>query len=456
MTEQEIDKLQEFIESNLHSDVSDEIYNKIMSDAETLEMDQFNKTWDSYLRDHSVGWKKERVNTDPLSKQVADAFNDNLNPSDNWIYENFPGVDPELIKAELEKLRTEKAKKDNEKKKGDEQKAKETERYARQKAVDDYRHSYLGMDLDNPINKGLNWLADMIISDDTKRAIIEDPENTAAILANAGVDIGGTALDFAPGYGALLGTGARVSRDIAQGRDFGDVVSRNWVDAALGAGGAKLSKSFKVKGVKDDAEAATQALAGQTGNVGEAVQNIKKLENIGKGDLLYWVPHPDEVKYIASKDFTPRDWAKYVAQFEDTMPETYEFLKGIKYEDRGKLLSKLKEATENVKSFAQNEGERALAVRRKHPIKYKAVEYGTPVMKQGAVGLSKTTSRAGKQDTPYKTSDPNKATFKREQDVIDWYKENYGDQWRAGFKPRPINGELMMKAWQEGHDSGQW
>lgn len=449
MTEKEAQSFLDEIEPFVSDEQFAQLYTSIGNDPDNWF--ERNREMFKELPGYRKAYKKVGKPEERLYNIIKDDPNLDYTQQEVWDLMDEAGIESEeIMNKSLDKIRKDREKSKKTAEEIAREKLAQQYRYDRQKAVDDYQHSYLGMDKDNPINKGLNWLADMIISDDTKSAIIEDPDNTAAILANAGVDIGGTALDFAPGYGALLGTGTRVGRDIAQGRDFGDVVGRNWVDAALGGAGAKLSKSFKVKGVKDDAEAATQALAGQTGNVGEAVQNIKKLENIGKGDLLYWVPHPDEVKYIASENFTPRDWAKYVAQFEDTMPETYEFLKGIKYEDRGKLLSKLKEATENVKSFAQNEGERALAIRREHPIKYKAVEYGTPVLKQGAVGLSKTTSRAGKQDTPYKTSDPSRMKAKDTKDAIEWMIENYKDQWSAGFKPREgINTPMEMEAYRQ-------
>lgn len=455
MTEKEAQSFLDEIEPFVSDEQFAQLYTSIGNDPDSWF--ERNRTMFKELPGYRTAYKKVGKPEERLYNIIKDDPNLDYTQQEVWDLMDEAGIESEeLMNKALDKIRKDREKSKKTKAELDKEKLAQQYRYARQKAVDEYKHSYLGMDKDNPINKGLNWFADMIISDDTKRAIVEDPNNTAAILANAGVDIGGTALDFAPGYGALLGTGARVGRDIAHGRDAGDVIGRNWVDAVMGGAGAKLSKSFKVKGVKDDAEAATQALGGLTGDVGEAVQTNKKLENILKGDLLGWMPSTADVLKIRSKDFTPRDWTNYVAQFEDTMPETYEFLKGIKYEDRGKLLSKLDEATENVKSFAQNEGEQALVVSQKHPIKYKAVEYGTPAMKQGAVGLSKTTSRAGKQDTPYKTSDPSRMKAERDRDVIDWYKENYADQWQAGFKPRPINGELIMNAWQEGHDEGKW
>ena len=97
--------------------------------------------------------------------------------------------------------------------------------YERQKAVDDYKHRYLGMSENNPINKGLNKIADFIISSDTRKAIKEDPNNTGRIVGNAVADIGGTAADFLPGVGGyVVGPGIRAARDIAEDKSLDEIL----------------------------------------------------------------------------------------------------------------------------------------------------------------------------------------------------------------------------------------
>ena len=123
---------------------------------------------------------------------------------------------------------------------------------AREQAVNE-DYSYLGMDKDNPINKGLNWLADKIISEDTKKAIIEDPSNTARIVGNAATDIGGTAADFLPGVGGyVVGPAIRMGRDIAEGKDASTIAENVGKDLAVNA---VVGASVKgIGGIPDDVQ----------------------------------------------------------------------------------------------------------------------------------------------------------------------------------------------------------
>lgn len=243
MTDEQIDKLQTFIENNLYADVPNEVYNQMMADAETLDMAEFNKKWDKTLRDNSHGWKAERVDTNPLSQRVTETFKDDYNPSDNWIEENFPGIPVETIRAELAKIQAANSTAKEKQKIADEYKREAESKYARQKAVDDYQHSYLGMDLDNPINKGMNWLADLVISDKTKKAVVEDPNATGRALANVGVDVVGTGADFLPGIGGIVvGPALRTGRDIAEGDKATDALKRGGVDIGLNFAFAKAGK----------------------------------------------------------------------------------------------------------------------------------------------------------------------------------------------------------------------
>lgn len=395
-----------------------------------------------------VGVPEER-----LYNLIKDDKSLDYTDNEKWDLMELAGIDSEeIMNKSLDKIRKDRENDKKTKADLDKEKLAQQYRYARQKAVDEYQHSYLGMDKDNLLNQGLNWLADHVISDDTKRAMVEDPNNTSGIWANAATDIVGSGLDFAPGYWSLLGTGARVAQDIANGHNAADIIGRNWLDAAVGVGGAKLMKGMKAKGVSDDALDISEKASGFGGEAKQAVADwAKAKDKAGVAALTRYISKKEAKKI---RNMSPEEWQKYIKTIKD--PSTRELLKSVGYENRNKLKDIVKQLESDFDKFANNEVTRANLYWKEHPKTVKAVEIGTPVMKQSAVGLSKSTTRAGKQDTPYKTSDPNKATFKRDQDVIDWYKDNYGDQWKAGFKPRLINGELMMKAWQEGHDEGKW
>lgn len=148
----------------------------------------------------------------------------------------------------------------------------------REDAVNNYEHSYFGMDKDNPINKGMNWLADKIISDDTKKAIIEDPSNTSRIVGNAATDIGGTAADFLPGVGGyVVGPAIRMGRDIAEGKDASTIAENVGKDLAVNAVvGAGLKG---VGGIADDVpifKGAARKLKDTIGKWEDLIEQSKK------------------------------------------------------------------------------------------------------------------------------------------------------------------------------------
>ena len=77
------------------------------------------------------------------------------------------------------------------------------DRARRKKLIDEYQHSYFGMDTSNPINKGLNFIADAVISPGTKQAIIED-EPTWKIGLRGASDIAAVGADAIPGIGGYV------------------------------------------------------------------------------------------------------------------------------------------------------------------------------------------------------------------------------------------------------------
>ena len=107
----------------------------------------------------------------------------------------------------------------------------EQAKFDRKKLVDDYVHSYLGMDERNPVNKALNAVADFVISDDTRKAVAEDPNNSGRIAGNAAVDIVGSTGDILPGVpGVVIGPTLRTGRNIAEGKEIDDIAGNAVAD----------------------------------------------------------------------------------------------------------------------------------------------------------------------------------------------------------------------------------
>lgn len=429
MTDEQIDKLQTFIENNLYADVPNEVYNQMMADAETLDMAEFNKKWDKTLRDNSHGWKAERVDTNPLSQRVTETFKDDYNPSDNWIEENFPGIPVETIRAELAKIQAANSTAKEKQKIADEYKREAESKYARQKAVDDYQHSYLGMDLDNPLNIGLNKLADFIISDKTKRAVVEDPNDAGRIAGNIAVDIGGTAADFIPGVGGyVIGPTIRTGRNIAEGDKTSDIVR----EAALDFGGnIALSQGLKgIPGIGDfgPLRKIEDKTIGKWKEVAENLEKDVNFDNVftvpsfaSKGEFFKWAEKLPSA--------TRKDVQKIIASSSEA---------DVRKNLQGYVKKNIEEGTrlsENMPYYKKYAAE--------HPVQTFVGKVIEPV----TVGAERTAAERGtRTPTEYKTSSPKK--IKTYDDAIGFIIDNNKRQWEAGFKPHDMNsivGEAYKK-----------
>lgn len=195
----------------------------------------FIKKWAPYIQENFENWEEiDYSANEPLKNRMAkDGVNPDLIGNENYLagLARKYGSTPEEVSKAFTEIGKEKAAADEKQKIADEYKREAEARYARQKAVDDYQHSYLGMDLDNPLNIGLNKLGDFIISDKTKRAVVEDPNDAGRIAGNIAVDIGGTAADFIPGVGGyVIGPTIRTGRNIAEGDKASDIVREAALD----------------------------------------------------------------------------------------------------------------------------------------------------------------------------------------------------------------------------------
>lgn len=70
-----VDELQDFIENNLHADVDNETYNKLMNDAQSMDLRSFIDKNGDFLSEHSEGWntfsqKKPKY----VAERIVDSF----------------------------------------------------------------------------------------------------------------------------------------------------------------------------------------------------------------------------------------------------------------------------------------------------------------------------------------------------------------------------------------------
>lgn len=419
----------------------------------------FIKKWAPYIQANFENWEEiDYSANEPLKTRMAkDGVNPDLIGNTNYLVglARKYGSTPEEVSKAFAEIVKEKEVADEKQKLAEEYKREAESKYARQKAVDDYQHSYLGMDLDNPLNKGMNWLADLVISDKTKKAVVEDPNATGRALANVGVDVVGTGADFLPGIGGIVvGPALRTGRDIAEGDKATDALKRGGIDIGLNFAFAKAGKYAGSKAGTETLKGTTkEATEAGVKNIDEAIKtmNPEKIRTASgikidpstiknKTDLAKMVAEHPELeslykKYTATSDrLKSSEVAKKILdEYELTRLATN---KGISYD---KALNKAYKA-----KYVQE-----------HPVMSKVGEVlGSPagqkildVGKQVVTGIGKSIKRTPiYEGTTEKPKNPSK--IKTHSDAIDFIIDNNKRQWEAGFKPHDMNsivGEAYKK-----------
>lgn len=303
--------------------------------------------------------------------------------------------------------------------------------YDRQQAVNDYQHSYLGMDTSNPVNKLFNWAADKIISDDTRKAIIEDPNNTARIAANAAVDVGGTAADFMPGVGGIVvGPALRTGRDIAEDKELADIVAERGMDL-----GANLVLNEGLKGIPGVQDLGPLRKVEEKLPTGKWVEQAERAAR-NKGKL------PDMPKF---KNLTEaQEWImKQPKAQRDAYQKALDEAVGKK--EVREAMSKTQDALDEARKQQNKNTERARRWANEHPVKA-GVGEAIPLLTVGAekTGVHKTKEGLTGSE---KISNPKK--IKGDYDkALNYIIEQNKRQWAAGFRPNSTD-DIVAKAYQK-------
>lgn len=318
-----------------------------------------------------------------------------------------------------------------EKKAAEEYEAQQQLLYDRQQAVNDYQHSYLGMDTSNPVNKLLNWAADKIISDDTRKAIIEDPSNTARIAANAAVDVGGTAADFLPGVGGIVvGPALRTGRDIAEDKDLADIVTERGMDL-----GANLVLNEGLKGIPGVRDFGPLRKVEEKLPTNEWVE-LAERANKNKGAL------PDMPKF---KNLTEaQEWIlKQPKAQRDAYQKALDEAVGKK--EVREAMSKTQDALDEARKQQNRQTERAKEWTKQNKGKA-AVGEAIPLL---TVGAEKTGVHKTKEGLTGDQKIQNPKKIKGDYDkALDYIIEQNKRQWAAGFKPHSTD-DIVAKAYQK-------
>ncbi|MCQ2087775.1 MAG: hypothetical protein MJZ37_06920 [Bacilli bacterium] len=417
----QIEQLLQMNEGNVPQSLYDELnaaFDEKTGDYNLTKLNAFLKKNDALLQTLK-GYNEFDWNVDkPLKERLAGTNYTQRDP--NYI-EGLSlryNATPEEIISTLDALQADKEAAKEKQKIADEYKREAEARYARQKAVDDYQHSYLGMDLDNPLNKGLNWLADAIISDKTKRAVVEDPNASGRIAGNVATDIIGTGLDFAPGYGYLLAPVVRTGRNIAEGDKASDVVKEAAADVI---GSLALDKG--VKGLP---------VARDLGPLHKVEEKIPLNEWAAKAKTA-----KTPVKNVALElpPADPKEIGKWIEkQPAELRKEYYKVIEENPSNVREALIKKIDELGDiaNKDTYKQMIAEQWV---KENPVKAKT----GIVAEQGTLGTERILAvKPFQTETEYKTSNHKK--IKTYDDAIGFIIDSNKRQWEAGFKPRDMSG----------------
>ena len=303
--------------------------------------------------------------------------------------------------------------------------------YERQQAVNGYVHPYFGMDKDNPANKALNWLADRVISNDTRNAIIEDPSNTSRIVGNAAADIGGTAADFMPGIGGIVvGPAIRTARDVAEDKELEDIITQRGSDLATNL---VLNEGLKgIPGIRDMGPLKKIEEKLPTNSWVELAEKAKK----AKGSL----PELPKFKNMSeAQEWLMKQPKNQREAYQKALDDAYG-------QGWRKDLEKTRETLDEVRKKENRQSQRASEWSKEHKVKA-AVGEGIP---QATKGLEKTTVHKGKEAaTTEQKKVENPKKIKGDYDkALDYIINQNKRQWAAGFKPNSTD-DIVAKAYQK-------
>lgn len=394
----------------------------------------FIKKWAPYIQENFENWEEiDYSANEPLKNRMAkDGVNTDLIGNANYLagLARKYGSTPEEVSNAFGEILKDKQAADEKQKIADEYKREAELKYNRQKAVDEYEHSYLGMDKDNPLNIGLNKLADFLISDKTKKAVIEDPDNTARALGNVAVDIGGTVADFAPGIGGVvIGPAVRTARNIAEGDDALTVLSDAGTDVV---GNWALAHGLKgLPGIGDfgplrkiEEKIPTNEWAAQAERAASAGKKV--------ADLPKFKTYSEAQEWIMKQPKEHRD------MYQKALDESFGGVKKANLEDVQKALTEERKRQNRLSSRAEEWV-------KEHPVKAGAGKAVT----RGTIGAERTAARAKTETaTEYKVNNPKK--IKTYDDAIGFIIDSNKRQWEAGFKPRDMSGIVgeAYKKWE--------
>lgn len=318
-----------------------------------------------------------------------------------------------------------------------EEQKKETEGFdpdkaRRKKIVDEYTHSYLGMDKDNPANRALNFLADMVISPGTKQAIIED-EPTGQIIARGLSDVAAAGADALPGAGGLL-VGPSIR---AVNRVTNDDLGTALADIGLDYGGNVI--------------------------LGEGIRGLAGVQDLGPiGKWLEKLPFKKWAEiYRRSKRGTP-NFPKETAA--ETVEEAVEQYAKLAPDAKDVVNQKYLTEIENVNPFEEGAKDKALKnayndyvdevyeqTAKQNELNQVSKKWAESNKGKSAAGVAlegamKTGEKAGARAANKYLRSGEDPKQKKYDSALDWIIKENERMWKAGFRP---HAGIELEAWKK-------
>lgn len=318
-----------------------------------------------------------------------------------------------------------------------EEKSKETEGFdpdkaRRKKLVDEYQHSYLGMDVNNPANKALNFIADMVISPGTKQAIVED-EPTGQIIARGLSDVAAAGADALPGVGGLV-VGPTIR---GVNRITNDDRESALADIGLDYGGnAILGEGIRgLAGVND------------LGPLGKWLDKLpfKKWAEIYRRSKKGSPKIPKEPKVDTATE-AMEQYTKLSPDAKDVVDQKYlTEVETVNPFDEGAKENAMKKA---YNDYVDDVYDQAAKQNELNKVSKTWAESNKGKSAAGVAleGSMKTTEKAGARQGNKYLRDGEDPKAKKYDSALDWIIKENERMWKAGFRP---NAGIELEAWKK-------
>lgn len=166
-----------------------------------------------------------------------------------------------------------------------------------------YEHDY---GAPGPINKALNFVADNVISNSTRRAVVADPDNKGRIYGNFAADMGEAGLDLVSPSGkykpvrvglGILGTVGRPVSELARDEDY--TIGSAVADAGTNA----LASNLSTKEIYDIGKSILGGAGDKAakGTAGKAAEMLDFYDPVRRDELRYTAINDPVVKGIRDK-----------------------------------------------------------------------------------------------------------------------------------------------------------